>query len=122
MHLVPLLPLLVLLAACQPPPGGRAAMPGTDAEAGLAAMHRAGCGACHRIPGIDWPRGELGPSLDGIAGQTLIAGRLPNQPELLAAYVRNAPALTPETTMPAMPISEKEARDVAAYLYSLAAD
>ncbi len=112
----------MLLLACQPPPDGRAAMPGTDAAAGLETMRRAGCGACHRIPGLEWPRGGLGPSLDGFAGQALIAGRLPNQPDTLAAYVRNAPALTPGTTMPAMPISEKEARDVAAYLYTLAAD
>jgi mono/diheme cytochrome c family protein len=114
--------LAMLLLACQPPPDGRAAMPGTDAAAGLETMRRAGCGACHRIPGLEWPRGGLGPSLDGFAGQALIAGRLPNQPDTLAAYVRNAPALTPGTTMPAMPISEKEARDVAAYLYTLAAD
>lgn len=111
-----------LLAACQPPASGRADMPGADAQAGLEVMRRVGCGSCHRIPGLDWPRGGLGPSLDGFAGQALIAGRLANRPDTLAAYVRNAPALTPGTTMPAMPISEKEARDVAAYLYTLAGE
>ena len=37
--------------------------------------------------------------------------------ETLAAYIRNAPALVPNSAMPAMPVSEAEARDVAAYLY-----
>lgn len=115
------MPPVVLLAACEPPASGRAAMPGADPAAGLVAIERAGCGSCHRIPGLAWPRGGLGPSLDGFAGQALIAGRLPNRPDVLAAYVRDAPSLTPGTTMPAMPLSEKEARDVAAYLYSLAA-
>mgnify|MGYP006193551739 CR=1 FL=1 len=40
------------------------------------------------------------------AEQALIAGRLPNRPELLANYVRNAPSLVPGAAMPAMPISD----------------
>ena len=47
----------------------------------------------------------------------MIAGRVPNRPDLLSAYVRNAPAVAPGTTMPAMPLSVQESRDVAAYLY-----
>lgn len=117
-----LTPLLVLVAACQPPAGERHAMPDADPAAGLAVIERVGCGSCHDIPGLRWPRGRLGPSLVGFADQGLIAGRLPNRPAVLAAYVRNAPALTPGTTMPAMPLSEREARDVAAYLYTLAGD
>ena len=49
----------------------------------------------------------------------MIAGRLPNRPDVLAAFVRNAPALVPGTAMPAMPLTEEESRDVAAYLYTL---
>jgi cytochrome c1 len=116
------LPLLLALGACQSSPDDRRSMPGADPAAGLAAIRGAGCGSCHRIPGLDWPRGEVGPALDAFADQNLIAGRLPNRPDVLAAYVRNAPALTPGTTMPAMPISAAEARDVAAYLYTLSDD
>ena len=61
----------------------------------------------------------MAPELAGIADQALIAGQLPNRPDVLAAFVRNSPALLPESTMPAMPISEDESRDVAAYLYAL---
>lgn len=93
-------------------------MPQASAMRGAEAIKRAGCGACHVVPGIDWPQGGSGPSLEGFADQGLIAGRLPNRPDVLAAFVRNAPATLPGTTMPAMPLSAGEARDVAAYLYA----
>ena len=92
-------------------------MPQASAARGKAAIERVGCAACHRIPGVRWPQGTSGPSLDGFAEQGLIAGRLPNRPEVLAAFVRNAPGVLPGSTMPAMPLTEREARDVAAYLY-----
>ena len=88
------MPLALLLASCQPPPDERHHMPKASAARGLEAIERAGCGACHLIPGLDWPEGRLGPSLQGFAGQGMIA-------------------------MPAMPLSEGESRDVAAYLYTL---
>lgn len=95
---------------------------GTDAAAGLAVIERVGCAACHRIPGVDWPSGTVGGSLDGFADRSMIAGRFPNQPQTLAVWVRNAPSMAPTTGMPAMPITPSEARDVAAYLYTLEDD
>ena len=94
-------------------------MPEADPARGLHAMARVGCGSCHAIPGLGWPRGSVGPSLRGFGKANLIAGRLPNRPELLTAFVRSAPDVLPGTTMPAMPLTEQESRDVAAYLYSL---
>lgn len=114
------MPLLILVAACKAPPDERNHMPGANAERGRAVIERVGCGACHRIPGV-WPEGGLGPSLDGLASRTLIAGRLSNRPDILAAFVRDAPALVPGTAMPAMPLDEDDARDVAAYLYAAGA-
>lgn len=94
-------------------------MPIADAARGKEAIERVGCGSCHSIPGVRWPKGEAAPALEGMAERALIAGRLPNEPEVLAEFVRNAPALVPGTTMPAMPLSEQESRDVAAYLYEI---
>lgn len=94
-------------------------MPGADPVRGRALVQRAGCTACHTIPGIAWPEGAVGPSLAGFADQTMIAGRIANRPYSLAVFVRNAPAALPGTTMPAMPLSPQESRDVAAYLYTL---
>ncbi len=112
------LAVLLTLAACKPQPDARPELPHADAERGRVAMERVGCGACHLIPGV-WPNGRAGPSLEAFAGQGLIAGRLPNRPDILAAFVADAPRLLPDTAMPAMPLTEEEARDVAAYLYTL---
>ena len=117
MLLPALLPML-MLGACKPSPDATQHMPEASAVRGLVAVQRAGCGACHSIPGISWPKGKSGPSLEGFAEQGLIAGRLPNRPDMLAAYVRDAPGSLPGTTMHAMPLTPAEARDVAAYLYS----
>ena len=86
---------------------------------GLAVMERVGCAACHAVPGIDWPHGLAGPSLEGFGASPMIGGRFPNQPDVLTAWLIDAPSLSPETGMPPMPLSEAEARDVAAYLYTL---
>ena len=86
---------------------------------GKAAIERVGCAACHEIPGIEWPTGRTGPSLAGFDDIGPIAGALPNTPENLAAFVRNAPAAKVGSTMPAMPLTQEESRDVAAYLYGL---
>lgn len=114
-----LISLLLFAGACKPPPDERHHMPQADPARGKAAIERVGCASCHDIPGIRWPDGALGPGLRGFADQGLIAGRLPNRPEVLAAFVRDAPSLLPGTTMPAMPLNEEESRDVAAYLYTL---
>lgn len=118
-RLWPGLAILVCFPACKPVTDDRHDMPAASPERGLVAIAASGCGACHAVPGLDWPRGELGPALDSFAERTLIAGKLPNRPDLLAAYVRNAPAFTPGSAMPAMPLTEVQARDVAAYLYTL---
>lgn len=109
-----------LTAGCGGAKEAPRAIAGADAERGKTVITRVGCAACHEIPGVRWPRGTVGPSLAGLADRTLIAGQHPNQPETLALFVRDAPSLSPQTGMPAMPITEQEARDVAAYLYTLA--
>ena len=114
------LPLLLALAGCAPPPEWQHAMPEADPARGLQAMARVGCGSCHVIPGLRWPQGAVGPSLRGFGKAGLVAGELPNRPDVLTAFVRDAPGALPGTTMPAMPLTEQEARDVAAYLYTLA--
>lgn len=106
------------LVACKPPPQERQVVDAAAVQRGKAVIERVQCAACHEIHGIDWPKGRLGPSLLGFDDVGLIAGTLPNRPGLLADFVRDAPAVKPGSTMPPMPISEREARDVAAYLYA----
>ncbi len=114
--------IVICVGACSDKRQQPRALSGADAEAGLEVMKRVGCAACHDIPGVDWPRGAVGGSLAGFADRSMIAGRLPNQPQTVALWVRNAPSLAPTTGMPAMPITPSEARDVAAYLYTLEND
>lgn len=107
------------LAACAEKGGGPRDLAGADPERGLAIIQRVGCGACHAIPGVDWPKGAVGGTLDGFGARAMISGRLPNQPETLVTYLRNPPALDPQTAMPPTPLSAADARHVAAYLYTL---
>lgn len=117
---LPFLFLLPLVAGgCKPPPEQRTEMALASPERGKMAIERVGCASCHSITGIDWPKGKAGPPLRAMDSRSLIAGELPNRPEVLAAFVRNAPALVPETSMPAMPLTQREALDVAAYFYGL---
>lgn len=110
---------VLLLGGCKPPPDERFALPGADLAQGKRLVEQSGCAACHVIPGIAWPQGRLGPDLTGFSRQGMIAGRVPNRPDVLTAFVADAPAVVPGTTMPAMPLDQGEARDVAAYLLSL---
>jgi mono/diheme cytochrome c family protein len=94
-----------------------------DADRGLAlvASGSYGCAACHAIPGIRFPKGNVGPPLDGMAGRGLIAGHLPNKPSVMVAFLQDPPALAPQTGMPNVGLTVEQARDIAAYLYTLEA-
>lgn len=116
---VALLPALALLWGCDRAPVARADAGAGDPEGGRALVTQRACGACHSIPGIRAADGSVGPSLQGLASRNFVAGALPNDPATVAAFVRNAPALVPGTAMPAMPLTEAEAIDVAAFLAGL---
>lgn len=107
------------LAACDGPPDRSPTLGDVDLRRGRQLVVDKGCVACHAFPDVPWPRGRLGPALDDFARQGLIAGQLPNLPGVLMQFVRDAPALVPGTVMPAIPMTDQEARDVTAYLLQL---
>ncbi|MCR5880661.1 cytochrome c family protein [Phenylobacterium sp. J367] len=107
------------LAACAEKPVLPRQLAGADPERGRAIAERLACGACHDIPGIDWPKGRVGGPLAGFSSRPLIAGRFPNQPDTLVRWLCDAPSLAPGTAMPPQDLSPSEARDVAAFLYTL---
>lgn len=113
------LSVAALLGACVDKTDPPRAITGADADQGLAVMQRVGCAACHVIPGVRWPQGLAGPSLKGFADRSMIGGRFPNRPDILVDWLIDAPSMSAETAMPAMPLTQAEARDVAAYLYTL---
>ena len=98
-------------------------VPGGDPARGRAIISRGqyGCTACHAIPGIEFPRGIAGPPLAGMANRAFIAGELPNRPDILVDFLMNPPRLVPKTGMPDVRLSLDQARDIAAFLYTLEA-
>jgi cytochrome c oxidase subunit 2 len=87
---------------------------------GLQAFVEGGCGTCHAIRGTR-AAGTLGPDLTHVAGRRLLAAAtLPNEPDVLAGWIRGAQHLKPGNLMPSMPVfDEAELRALAAYLGSL---
>jgi cytochrome c2 len=93
-------------------------MPEGDPQRGREAIAAHGCGACHHIPGVREARGRVGPKLEGLREQIYIGGVLPNEPESLIRWIQDPPLHSPRTAMPNLGVTEQEARDIAAYLYS----
>jgi len=90
-----------------------------DPERGRNALEQYACIACHEIPGLVGPEARLGPPLKGIGSRVMLAGALPNTPENMAAFLLAPAAFSPGTAMPAMGLSERDARDMAAFLATL---
>lgn len=91
---------------------------GGDPESGARVIRRVGCGACHEIPGIRGAHGVVAPPLTHFARRSFVAGELPNTPENLALWIRSPHSVEPKTAMPELGLDAREARDIAAYLYS----
>jgi len=92
---------------------------GGDPRLGRAIVAAIECGVCHQIPGIEGAHGIVGPPLEDFGERPFIGGVIPNQPELLVQWVKDAPSLDPDTGMPELPLTHEEARHVAAYLLTL---
>jgi cytochrome c len=92
---------------------------GGNVHRGAAAIERYGCGSCHVIPGISGAQGRVGSSLDGIADRIYIAGVLQNTPENMVRWIRNPKAVDEKTVMPNLGVTQRDAADIAGYLYTL---
>ncbi|MGH9342942.1 MAG: c-type cytochrome [Terriglobia bacterium] len=92
---------------------------GGIASLGKQIMVQRKCGSCHTVPGIPGAHGVFGPPLTSIGDRTYIAGNFPNQPNNLVHWIMSPTSMKPKTAMPDLGLSEQQARDVAAYLYTL---
>jgi putative membrane protein len=95
------------------------ALTGGDARRGEEQIRRFGCGACHVIPGVAGARGLVGPPLTGVANRVYIAGVLTNTPDNLVRWIMTPQGVDSLTAMPNLGVGERDARDIAAYLYTL---
>ncbi|TFZ01386.1 c-type cytochrome [Ramlibacter rhizophilus] len=77
------------------------------------------CATCHVIPGMTGATRSVGPPLNGIGTRTYIAGVIRNRPENMVRFLLNPQQVDPLSAMPPLGLSEQDARDVAAFLYTL---
>jgi cytochrome c2 len=109
-----------VLSSCDRASGdNRYQLANADSERGRTAIRKYGCGTCHNIPGVSGAAGMVGPPLGQIAQRVYIAGVLPNEPDNMIRWLENPPGVDPKTAMPYMGVTPRDARDIAAYLYTL---
>ncbi len=95
------------------------AVPGGDPGRGRDLVEVYACGSCHVVPRVHGADSKVGPPLTGFAERAYIAGELPNNAQNLIRWLVNPRAIEPTTAMPPMGVTPAEARDLAAFLYTL---
>jgi len=90
--------------------------PLTTVELARRAFRQHGCTACHVIPGVVGPDTSNGPRLSGLAGRDRIGGKAFPTEDGIAAWIRDPQAIDAHSAMPALGISETQARLMARYL------
>jgi cytochrome c1 len=108
----------VVAPGCGPPQPYRLVAEG-NVERGRKSIVAYGCGACHTIPGIREARGLAGPPLAQFARRSYIAGQVPNNSHDLIRWISTPQSIEPGTAMPDLGVTTADARDIAAYLYTL---
>jgi cytochrome c2 len=111
----------IACAACSAQSADASATSSTigDPQRGAQLIQQFGCGSCHTIPGIRGANGVVGPPLYFFSRRTFIAGQVPNTPANLAHWIQAPGAIEPGTAMPSLGVTEPQARDMVAYLYTL---
>jgi cytochrome c oxidase subunit II len=88
------------------------------AAAGKAVFAGSACVGCHTIKGVS--AGILGPDLTHFGSRGMLAaGMWPNTPENVAEWVKDPQRLKPGVKMPALGLTDDQAKAIAAYLTSL---
>lgn len=92
---------------------------GGDARLGKRTFVQAGCGGCHAIPLVAGADGLVGPPLAGIATRAELAGHLANTPDNMKRWIKHPQQVAPGSGMPDVGLTDRQTRDVAAFLYTL---
>ena len=107
------------LEACTPYDAEARYVTGGDIQRGRVAIRQYGCQTCHVVPGVTGADALVGPPLNGIADRLYLAGILPNTPKYMIQWLRNPQGIDSLSAMPDLGVTERDARDIAAYLYTL---
>jgi cytochrome c len=108
---------LLLLAGCRGTTYQVAT--GGDAGRGKQLIVQYSCGSCHTIPGVKEAKGYQASPLLFFNRRAYIAGQVPNTPDNLVRWIVSPQSIEAGTAMPALGVSEEQARDIAAYLYNI---
>ncbi len=92
---------------------------GGNPDRGQATFRRLGCGACHETGAVSDASGQVGAPLSGLSKRAEFAGKVVNDPRSLIAWIGHPQSISPGVGMPDIPMSDQDARDMAAYLYAL---
>lgn len=102
----------------QPPEG--------DAARGEALLAEKGCGSCHGLSSLGIEARPIPVEVDPEQlaraiklAPDLIHVRLRHRPDTLARWIRDPSAIKPSSSMPTIPMSEQDARDIATYLLTV---
>jgi cytochrome c len=111
----------LVVAACSTPGGD---VPGAeprlgDPDRGQRLISDYGCGSCHVVPGVHGADGLVGPPLTDFGRRSYIAGVLPNNADNLQHWIVDPQSVVPGNAMPDLGVSTVDARDIAAYLFTL---
>jgi cytochrome c2 len=88
------------------------------ASRGVELASRYGCVSCHDIPGAA-VTGRVGPPLAGVPRRAYLAGGLPNTAGQMVQFIRFPERARPGTLMPNLRVTETDARELVAFLYTL---
>lgn len=115
LRLLSMLLVLGALAGCAPPvpPGVQG-----DPVRGKIALTQYACQSCHMIPAVPGSKVYVGRSLADLGKRKILVGTLENNQANLVRWIRDPQAIDPRTAMPNMGVSERDARDMSAYLLS----
>lgn len=94
-------------------------LPDGDARHGADLIGMYGCGSCHQVPGIAGATGLVGPPLTQFARRVYVAGMVRNTPDNLMNWLKDPQAIVPGNVMPNLGLTDRDARDIAAYLYTI---
>ena len=88
-------------------------------NAGRQLFVSAGCAGCHTLNNLPGASGVAGPNLTNVVLRPTLAGEtIPLTPDTLTRFLLDPSAVKPGSTMPSVGLTESEARDLAAFLYS----
>ena len=111
--------LILATAGCEEREAGPMRPVVGDAAHGAIWISREGCGSCHMIPGVMHATGLVGPPLEHFSKRTIVAGYLANTPDNLVRWIQSPQEVAPGNAMPDAGLDRQQARDIAAYLYTL---